>query len=130
MLRSLLLRRGNQRPRLLYTIPTFHNPTGVSLSGERRAALVALAAAEGMLIVEDDVYRELSYDGPAPPSLWSIAPPGVVVRLGSFAKSLAPGLRLGWLTADAALVARIVGSGLLDSGGGTNQAGGGIPFHS
>lgn len=115
------LRRGGRPPRLLYTIPTFHNPTGVSLSDERRAALVALAAAEGMLIVEDDVYRELSYDGPAPPSLWSMAPPGVVVRLGSFAKSLAPGLRLGWLTADAALVARIVGSGLLDSGGGTNH---------
>ncbi len=56
----------------------FHNPTGVSLGLERRAALVELAAAEELLIVEDDVYRELAYDGPAPPSLWSMAPPGVV----------------------------------------------------
>lgn len=115
------LRRAGRRPRLLYTIPTFHNPTGVCLSAGRRAALVELAAAEDLLIVEDDVYRELAYDGPAPPSLWSIAPPGTVARLGSFAKSLAPGLRLGWLTADPAFVRGIVGSGLLDSGGGINH---------
>ncbi len=67
------------------------------------------------------MYRELAYDGEAPPSLWSMAVPGTVARLGSFAKSLAPGLRLGWLTADAALVRRIVGGGLLDSGGGVNH---------
>lgn len=114
--------RGAGRPaRMLYTIPTFNNPTGASLPPERRAALVALAERENLLIVEDDVYRELAYDGDAPPSLWSIAPPGVVLRLGSFAKSLAPGLRLGWLTADAALVERIVGGGLIDSGGGVNH---------
>src|SRR5262249_14165363 len=70
------LRRANRRPRLLYLVPTFHNPTGVSLSAARRTALVELAAAEELLIVEDDVYRELAYDGPAPPSLWSIAPAG------------------------------------------------------
>ncbi len=115
------LRRAGRRPRLLYTIPTFHNPTGVSLSATGRAALVELAATEELLIVEDDVYRELSYDGPAPPSLWSLAPTGTVARLGSFAKSLAPGLRLGWLTGGAALVGRIVGCGLLDSGGGVNH---------
>jgi DNA-binding transcriptional MocR family regulator len=114
-------RRASRRPRLLYTVATFHNPTGISLQSERRAALVELAAAEGLLIVEDDVYRELSYDGPAPPSLWSLAPPGAVVRLGSFAKSLAPGVRLGWLTAGAATAGRIIGSGLLDSGGGVNH---------
>ncbi|HJZ49653.1 MAG TPA: PLP-dependent aminotransferase family protein, partial [Roseiflexaceae bacterium] len=93
------LRRDSRRPRLLYCVPTFHNPTGTSLEAERRAKLVALAAAEQLLVVEDDVYRELSYDGPALPSLWSLAPPDTVVRLGSFAKSLAPGVRLGWLTA-------------------------------
>ena len=115
------LQREGWRARMLYTVPTFHNPTGVSLSMERREALVALAAEHGLLIVEDDVYRELAYNGAAPPSLWSMAPPGTVARLGSFAKSLAPGLRLGWLTADAALVRRIVGGGLLDSGGGINH---------
>jgi DNA-binding transcriptional MocR family regulator len=115
------LKRSGRRPRLLYTVPTFHNPTGASLAAERRKALVELAAAEGLLIVEDDVYRELSYDGPAPASLWSLAPAGAVVRLGSFAKSLAPGVRLGWLTAGAATAGRIISSGLLDSGGGVNH---------
>lgn len=115
------LRRSGRVPRLLYTVPTFHNPTGASLLPERRRALVDLAAAEGLLVVEDDAYRELHYDGPAPPSLWSLAPPGTVVRLGSFSKAVAPGLRLGWLTADAATVARFADGGLLDSGGGINH---------
>jgi DNA-binding transcriptional MocR family regulator len=115
------LRRVGRRPRMLYLVPTFHNPTGVSLSPERRAALVELAAAEELLIVEDDVYRELAYDGPAPPSLWSMAPPGVVVRMGSFAKSLAPGLRLGWMTGGAPLIQRLIASGLRDSGGGPSH---------
>ncbi|HEX5691203.1 MAG TPA: PLP-dependent aminotransferase family protein, partial [Roseiflexaceae bacterium] len=115
------LRRAGRRARLLYTVPTFHNPTGASLSAERRRALVDLAADSELLIVEDDVYRELSYDGPAPASLWSLARPGVVARMGSFAKSLAPGLRLGWLTAGSDLIARLVGSGLRDSGGGLNH---------
>ncbi len=115
------LRRAGRRPRLLYCVPTFHNPTGASLQAERRAALVALAAAEQLLVIEDDVYRELSYAGPALPSLWSLAQPDTVVRLGSFAKSLAPGVRLGWLTAGPKLAGRLIGSGLLDSGGGTNH---------
>jgi len=115
------LRRTGRRPRLLYCVPTFHNPTGASLQAERRAALVALAAAEQMLIIEDDVYRELSYDGPPPPSLWSLAPPDTVARLASFAKSLAPGVRLGWLTAGPRIAGRLIGSGLLDSGGGVNH---------
>jgi len=115
------LRRAGQRVRLLYTVPTFHNPTGVSLSLPRRQALIDLAATEGLLIVEDDVYRELAYDGPPPPSLWSAAPPGVVARLGSFSKSLAPGLRLGWMTAGREVIMRLTEGGLLDSGGGSNH---------
>jgi DNA-binding transcriptional MocR family regulator len=112
------LRAGGRRVRLLYTIPTFHNPTGVTLVDGRRRELVEIAASEGVTIVEDDVYRELGYDAPAPPSLWSIGAPGSVVRLGSFSKSLGPGLRLGYLTADAETAARIWGAGVLDSGGG------------
>jgi 2-aminoadipate transaminase len=115
------LRRAGGRPRLLYTVPTFHNPTSASLEADRRLALVELAAAEDLLVIEDDVYRDLSYDGPPPPSLWSMAPPGTVARLGSFAKSLAPGLRLGWMTAGRELIGRIAGGGLLDSGGGVNH---------
>jgi len=115
------LRRAGRSARMLYSIPTFHNPTGSSLRADRRQALVELAITEKFLIVEDDVYRELAYDRPAPPSLWSIAPPGVVARLGSFAKSLAPGLRVGWLTANAAMTQRTIGSGVIDSGGGINH---------
>ncbi len=115
------LRRGGRRPRLLYTVPTFHNPTGVSMAPERRRALVDLAMAAGFTIVEDDAYRELSYGGPPPPSLWSIAPDGVVVRLVSFAKSLAPGLRVGCIVSDPVTAQRFVASGVLDSGGGISH---------
>ena len=70
--RRLVMARATDRPvRLLYTIPTFHNPTGISLAAARRQRLVEVAAAHGLLVVEDDVYRELWYDAPAPPSLWS-----------------------------------------------------------
>jgi DNA-binding transcriptional MocR family regulator len=81
---------------------------------------VEVAVDEGLILIEDDVYRELTYDGPAPPSLWSAAPRGTVLRMGSFAKSLAPGLRLGWLNGSADQIRRIVESGLRDSGGGVN----------
>jgi DNA-binding transcriptional MocR family regulator len=106
---------------MLYTIPTFHNPTGRCLTDERRRELVDCAQRKGLLIVEDDAYRELAYDGPAPPSLWSLAPPGTVVRLGSFSKSLAPGLRAGFITADPTIADRIADSGMLDSGGGISH---------
>ena len=115
------LRREGRRVRLLYCVPTFNNPTGASLSLVRRQQLVDFAAEERVVVVEDDAYRELSYDGPPPPSLWSMATPGTVVRLGSFSKSLAPGLRSGYLTADPPTVDRIRDSGLLDSGGGVSH---------
>ena len=120
------LRRRGERPRLLYTIPTFRNPTGSTLPADRRAALLAFAAAEDLVIVEDDTYRELSYDGPAPPSLWAQDTAGVVARAGSFAKSVAPGLRVGYLTASPHLVDRMTTGGLLDSGGGTTHFAGTI----
>jgi DNA-binding transcriptional MocR family regulator len=120
VLRAMLddLSRAGQRARLLYTIPTFHNPTGVNLTRERRRALVEVAVEHGLLILEDDVYRELAYDEPSPPSLFGLAPRGTVLRLGSFSKTLAPGLRLGWINGAAAQLRRIVDGGLRDSGGG------------
>jgi 2-aminoadipate transaminase len=115
------LRRQGERPRLLYTIPTFHNPTGRNLSSARRSDLVAFARQENLLIAEDDTYRELSYDGPAPASLWALDETGSVIRIGSFAKSVAPGLRVGYLTAAPEVVASLATGGLLDSGGGTSH---------
>jgi DNA-binding transcriptional MocR family regulator len=115
------LRTKNERPRLLYTIPTFRNPTGSSLPADRRQALVAFAAANDLVIVEDDTYRELSYDSPAPPSLWALDTAGTVIRLGSFAKSVAPGLRVGYITATPQHIDRLATGGLLDSGGGATH---------
>jgi 2-aminoadipate transaminase len=111
------LEAAGKRARLLYTIPTFQNPTGTCLSAARRRRLVDLAAAHDLLIVEDDVYRELAYDAPAPASLWSIAPAGVVLRLGSFAKTIAPGLRVGWLNGSAAQIEHFAAAGFVNSGG-------------
>jgi DNA-binding transcriptional MocR family regulator len=115
------VRASGRRPRLLYTIPTFHNPAGVSLSAPRRARLLELARREDLVLVEDDVYRELVYEGEAPPSLRALDPAAPVVRLGSFSKSLAPGLRLGWIDAPAALRERLAADGVLESGGCVSQ---------
>lgn len=115
------LKAQGQTVRMLYTIPTYHNPTGICLSNDRRHALIELAIAEDFLIIEDDVYRELGYDGPPPPSLWSLAPRGRALRLGSFAKTLAPGLRLGWINGSLEQIDIIANCGLRDSGGGLNH---------
>lgn len=113
------LRSAGRRVPLLYLVPTFNNPSGASLPAGHRQALVG-ALAGLTTIVEDDTYRELAYAGPAPPSLWSLAGGGVV-RLGSFSKTVAPGLRLGYLTAQAGFVDRLTARGLLDSGGCLNH---------
>jgi len=112
---------SGRRARLLYTIPTFHNPAGVSLSEPRRRRLLELARREDLIVLEDDVYRELAFEGKAPPALRAIDPAAPVVRLGSFSKSLAPGLRLGWFDAPAELRERLAASGVLESGGCVSQ---------
>jgi DNA-binding transcriptional MocR family regulator len=115
------LRSDGHRVPLLYLVATFGNPTGASVPVQRRTALAGLAARTGVLIVEDDTYRELAYDGVPPPSIFSAAAPGTVARIGSFSKTVAPGLRLGWITAGAGLVATLADRGYVDSGGGVNH---------
>jgi 2-aminoadipate transaminase len=121
------LQRQGRRPRLLYLVPTFNNPTSVTLEVERRETLVELvqrtqiADSPGLIVLEDDVYHELWYDSPPPPPLFSLSPLGPVVQLGSFSKILAPGLRLGWMAAAPEIIRRCTGSGMLDSGGGLNH---------
>jgi 2-aminoadipate transaminase len=88
------LARGT-RPKLVYVIPDHQNPTGLSLSADRRAALVDVCRRHGVLIVEDVAYRDLGFDGHAPPSLLSLGP-DVVVQIGTFSKIFMPGVRLGW----------------------------------
>jgi 2-aminoadipate transaminase len=95
------------RPKLLYVIPDHQNPAGVSLSAERRTALVELARRHGLLIVEDVAYRELGFDDDAAPSLWSLAP-DVVVQAGTTSKTFFPGVRLGWAAGPAEVSAQLV----------------------
>jgi len=104
----------------LYTIPSFQNPSGVTMSSERRQSLAALARASGLRIVEDDVYRDLSYETIMPPSLFEMMEGRGVLRLGSFSKTLAPGLRLGWTLAEPEAVSQMAQSGLRRSAGGAN----------
>lgn len=95
---------GTARPRLLYLVPTFANPTGRTLSAARRAAVSELAAAHGTWIVEDNPYGELRFRGePVTPLAAEPAAVDRVLHLGSFSKVAAPGLRLGWVRTPRAL---------------------------
>jgi 2-aminoadipate transaminase len=109
------------RPAFVYTIPTFQNPTGYTLSAERREQLIALSQEHNFMIVADEVYHLLGYDAPPPPPLASFVDQANVLSVGSFSKILAPGLRLGWIGAAPQTVQRFVRSGLVDSGGGLNH---------
>jgi len=115
------LRRRGRRVPLLYIVPTFGNPTGHSLPDDRRRELVAVAHRADLTIVEDDTYRDMVYDGAAPPSLWRLGDGEAVVRIGSFAKTVAPGLRLGWIQASPDLIGRLARLGYVHSGGGVNH---------
>jgi 2-aminoadipate transaminase len=97
---------GGLRPKLLYVIPEFQNPTGRTLPLARREALVELCRRHGVLILEDVAYREIAFDEGAPPSLWSLAP-DVVVQAGTFSKLFAPGVRMGWAAGPREVIAQL-----------------------
>jgi DNA-binding transcriptional MocR family regulator len=100
-LEDLLVR---YRPKLIYTNPTFQNPTGWTMSLKLRREFLTLAGRHRVPVIEDDTYRELYLAGPPPPSLHSLDTQSVVIYLNTFSKMLAPGLRLGWLTAAEPIV--------------------------
>ncbi len=114
-----LARRG-ERARFLYVIPNFQNPSGITLAAGRRRAVLALAERYDLLVVEDDVYRDLAYEGSLPPSLFQLDGGQRTLRIGSFSKILAPGVRMGWLLGPPGLVERLIGSGLRNMSGGVN----------
>lgn len=87
-------------PRLIYTIPNFHNPTGTCLSGARRRQLIVLAERYNVPILEDDFVGDLRYEGHAQPSLKALDPGGQVIYVSTFSKMLVPGLRVGFIVAD------------------------------
>src|ERR1700729_1354150 len=96
---------AQHRPTLLYTVPTFHNPTGRTLSLERREALAEVAERTGVWIVEDDPYGELRYSGEALPAVASLSPAhGRTLAISTLSKIAAPGLRIGWVRAPRPLL--------------------------
>ncbi|MGH7715314.1 MAG: PLP-dependent aminotransferase family protein, partial [Vulcanimicrobiaceae bacterium] len=104
-------------PKLVYDVPEFHNPTGVTLSAERRARLVQLAREYGMLVVEDDPYRRIRFEGNAVPPIQTHDTSGSVIGLGTISKVIAPGLRIGWVIASPDIIAKMA---LIKSDGGSS----------
>jgi len=118
------LKRRGVRPKYIYTIPTVQNPTGTILSEPRRHELLRLAGEYGVPIFEDDCYADLIWDGKRPPALYAmsqgVTPDVGVVHIGSFSKSIAPALRVGYIVAEWTLLSRMLaiktdaGSGALE----------------
>lgn len=111
---------AESRPKFLYIIPTYQNPTGRTLPLDRRQRLVSLSSQYDFLVVADEVYHFLGYSGQTPRPFAAETGAGKVISVGSFSKILAPGLRLGWIQADEKIIHRFINCGLLDSGGGMN----------
>jgi DNA-binding transcriptional MocR family regulator len=109
-----------EHPVLVYTIPSFQNPSGYTLSGARRSRLAQLSRERDFLIVADEVYHLLSFSAKPPQAFGGCAEQGNIISLGSFSKILAPGLRLGWIQTDPARAKAFSACGLVDSGGGLN----------
>jgi 2-aminoadipate transaminase len=101
------LSNAGQRPKFIYTIPTFQNPGGVTMSLERRRRLVALAREHELLVLEDNPYGLLRYEGEPLPTLRSLDGGDLVIYLGTFSKILSPGLRLGWAVAPRPVLAKM-----------------------
>jgi 2-aminoadipate transaminase len=99
---------GQALPKLVYNVPDFHNPTGVTMSLERRRALIELALRYRFYIIEDSPYRKVRFEGTSVPSLKAIDRDDRVFYVGTFSKLMAPGLRVGWVAAAPDLIARMI----------------------
>ena len=98
--------RENPNAKLIYTVPDFQNPTGISMAAERREKMVALAEQYDVMIIEDSPYYEIRFEGDFIPSIKSYDRHDRVIYLGSFSKTLCPGIRLGWVCASHAIIER------------------------
>lgn len=107
-----------KRPKFIYTIPTFQNPQGWTATRERREAMLKLSHQYGVPILEDDCYVDLRYDGKSEPTIYSMDDTGSVMYTGSFSKIIAPGMRLGYMTAPRPVLDIARG---VKSGGSVNQ---------
>jgi len=114
------LKRRGIRPKYIYTIPTVQNPTGTIMPERRRIELLKLSEEHGVPIFEDDCYADLIWDGRRPPALHAMSESGGVIHIGSFSKSIAPALRVGYIVAGWDILSRILalktdaGSGALE----------------
>src|SRR3984893_9820402 len=114
------LKRRGIRPKYIYTVPTVQNPTGMILREARRHELLRLAGEHGVPIFEDDCYSDLIWDGQRPPALHALSKHGGVIHIGSFSKSIAPALRVGYIVAGWSVLSRMLslktdaGSGALE----------------
>ncbi len=97
----------NPKAKFIYTIPDFQNPTGLTLSLERRIKMLELAEKYNTPILEDSPYINLRFEGESLPSIKSFDKKGLVIHLGSFSKIFAPGLRIGWVNADAKILSKV-----------------------
>jgi 2-aminoadipate transaminase len=114
------LKKRGIKAKYIYTVPTVQNPTGTIMPGARREQMLALAAAHGVPIFEDECYSDLIWDGQRPPALYAMSKQGGVIHIGSFSKSVAPALRVGYIVAPWPILSRILalktdaGSGALE----------------
>jgi len=114
------LKRKGVRPKYIYTVPTVQNPTGTILPVERRKEMLRLSAAHGVPIFEDDCYCDLIWSGKRPPAIYAMSERGGVIHIGSFSKSIAPALRVGYIVAPWNVMSRMLplktdaGSGALE----------------
>lgn len=102
-----LARRG-RRPKFIYVVPDFQNPSGITWSEERRRTLLQLAAQYETLVVEDNPYREIRFEGTAPPPIQALDGGARTIYLSTFSKTLCPGLRIGWMVAREEAMAQLV----------------------
>lgn len=103
------LARSKRLPKFIYTIPTYHNPTGYTTSLERRVALLELCSTFGVPIVEDLPYEDIWYDAPPLPSYLELSDHAVpVIQLGTFSKTLCPAFRVGWMIGDKPFIAKTI----------------------
>lgn len=110
---------AERTPKLLFDVPDFHNPTGITMSLPRRKHLIELASKYGFIILEDDPYRRVRFEGDPVPPIKSLDSEGIVLNLGTVSKILSPGLRLGWVIGPTEIVERM---------GGQKSEGGSCPF--
>ena len=114
------LKRKGIRPKYIYTIPTVQNPTGTVLPVERRQEMLRMSTVHGVPIFEDDCYCDLIWSGERPPALYAMSERGGIIHIGSFSKSIAPALRVGYIVAPWDVMSRMLalktdaGSGALE----------------